>query len=81
MEKRTPEGAEDVSKYPVLFAALLESDEIEWTEEDLAKLASKNLIRVFKEVEAIRDELSQEPPFQDWIPQDDILPDENSCSS
>ena len=45
---RTPEGLEDVSKYPVLFAALLESEEIEWTEEDLAKLASKNLIRVFK---------------------------------
>ena len=45
---RTPEGAEDVSKYPVLFAALLESEEMEWTEEDLAKLASKNLIRVFK---------------------------------
>ena len=65
----------------MLFAALLESDEIEWTEEDLAKLASKNLIRVFKEVEAIRDELSQEPPFQDWIPQDDILPAEKSCSS
>jgi hypothetical protein len=32
----------------VLFAALLESEEMEWTEEDLAKLASKNLIRVFK---------------------------------
>ena len=53
----TPEGAEDVSKYPVLFAALLESDDVEWTEEDLAKLASKNLIRVFKEVEAIRRQL------------------------
>ena len=37
-----------MSKYPVLFAALLESEEMEWTEEDLAKLASKNLIRVFK---------------------------------
>jgi len=77
----TPEGAEDVSKYPVLFAALLESDDVEWTEEDLAKLASKNLIRVFKEVEAIRDELKQEPPFQDWIPQEDFNPAETYCTS
>ena len=77
----TPEGAEDVSKYPVLFAALLESDDVEWTEEDLAKLASKNLIRVFKEVEAIRDELKQEPPFQDWIPQEDFNPVETYCTS
>jgi len=77
----TPEGVEDVSKYPVLFAALLESEEMEWTEEDLAKLASKNLIRVFKGVEAIRDELAQVPPFQDWIPQGDILPEEKTCST
>lgn len=40
-----------MSKYPYLFAALLESDK--WTEEDIAKLAGKNLIRVFKEVEAV----------------------------
>ncbi|TMW49910.1 hypothetical protein DOY81_005010, partial [Sarcophaga bullata] len=45
-----PKGLEDVSKYPHLFAALLESDK--WSEEDIAKLAGKNLIRVFKEVEA-----------------------------
>lgn len=77
----TPEGAEDVSKYPVLFAALLESEEMEWTEEDLAKLASKNLIRVFKGVEAIRDELAQVPPFQDWIPQGDVFPEEETCST
>lgn len=46
-----PKGLEDVSKYPHLFAALLESDK--WSEEDIAKLAGKNLIRVFKEVEAV----------------------------
>lgn len=48
---RVPKGLEDVSKYPHLFAALLESDK--WSEEDIAKLAGKNLIRVFKEVEAV----------------------------
>ena len=40
---RTPEGVEDISKLPVLFAALLENEDVEWTDEDLAKLASKNL--------------------------------------
>jgi membrane dipeptidase len=46
-----PQGLEDVSKYPNLFAELLESDR--WTEEDIAKLAGKNLIRVFKNVEKV----------------------------
>lgn len=48
---RVPKGLEDVSKYPHLLAALLESEK--WSEEDIAKLAGKNLIRVFKEVEAV----------------------------
>lgn len=46
-----PKGLEDVSKYPHLFATLLESDK--WSEGDIAKLAGNNLIRVFKEVEAV----------------------------
>ncbi len=75
----TPEGAEDVSKYPVLFAALLE--EGSWSEEDLSKLASRNLIRVFYEVEAVRDGMFGLEPFQDWIPVQDYLPDELSCKS
>ena len=77
----TPEGAEDVSKYPVLFAALLEDPEVEWTEEDLGKLASNNLIRVFKKVEEVRDELTSLEPFQDWIPSNDVHPEEKSCRS
>lgn len=48
---RVPQGLEDVSKYPYLFAELLESDR--WSEEDIAKLAGKNLIRVFKQVEQV----------------------------
>ena len=47
---RTPEGLEDTSKYPNLFAALLEDKKVYWSQQDLAKLASGNLIRVFKEV-------------------------------
>ena len=43
-----PEGLEDTSKYPVLFAALLERG---WSEEDCAKLAGKNTLRVLREVD------------------------------
>lgn len=48
---RVPKGLEDVSKYPYLFAELLESDK--WSEEDIGKLAGRNLIRVFKQVEEV----------------------------
>ena len=43
-----PQGLEDTSKYPVLFAALLERG---WSEEDCAKLAGKNTLRVLREVD------------------------------
>lgn len=45
-----PEGLEDVSKYPDLFLELAERG---WTGNDLEKLAGKNLIRVFKDVEQV----------------------------
>jgi membrane dipeptidase len=44
-----PEGLEDVSKYPVLFAALLERG---WSDEDCAKLAGRNTLRVLRDVDA-----------------------------
>ncbi|XP_058988303.1 dipeptidase 1-like isoform X2 [Musca domestica] len=68
-----PKGLEDVSKYPHLLAALLESEK--WSEEDIAKLAGKNLIRVFKEVEAVRDEMEllKVPPLDQSIPAEDIM--------
>lgn len=74
----TPDGAQDVSQYPVLFAALLEDG---WTPEELGKLASGNLIRVFKQVEQIRDELRIMEPFQNWIPQEDVSQQEKTCRS
>jgi membrane dipeptidase len=40
-----PTGLEDVSTYPVLFAALLERG---WSEADCAKLAGKNVLRVLR---------------------------------
>ena len=50
--QRVPKGLEDVSRYPYLFAELL-ADSDRWTEEDIAKLAGKNLIRVFRQVEQV----------------------------
>ena len=47
---RTPDDLEDVSKYPNLFAVLLERN---WKEEDLIKLAGGNILRVFKGVEEV----------------------------
>ena len=46
----TATDLEDVSKYPNLFAALLDKG---WSETDLAKLASGNILRVFKDVEKV----------------------------
>ncbi|KAK7793519.1 hypothetical protein R5R35_009504 [Gryllus longicercus] len=64
----TPTGLEDVSKYPQLLARLLEDPD--WTEEDIKKLAGKNLLRVFGEVEEIRDKwrLAAVMPGEELIP-------------
>jgi membrane dipeptidase len=43
-----PIGLEDVSRYPVLFGALLE---LGWSEEDCAKVAGGNVLRVLRAAE------------------------------
>ncbi|XP_063588053.1 dipeptidase 1-like isoform X1 [Penaeus indicus] len=60
-----PEGLEDTSKYPYLFAELLKDSS--WTEEDLKKLAGLNLVRVFRQVEQVRDQLAAESPWEDRL--------------
>ena len=67
-----PEGLENVSMYPNLFAVLLEQD---WTEEDLGKIASGNLLRVWKKTEEVRDMLKNEKVRQNWIPKQDLKDD------
>ena len=45
-----PAGLSDVSAYPNLFAELLSRG---WSDEDLGKLASANILRTFQEAEAV----------------------------
>ncbi len=47
-----PMGMDDVSSYPVLFAELLARG---WSEEDLAKLANGNILRVMRDAESVAD--------------------------
>ncbi|BET03243.1 Dipeptidase [Nesidiocoris tenuis] len=49
----TPDGLEDVSKYPELLAALLATGD--WSEEQLKKLAGLNMIRVMTRAEQVKD--------------------------
>lgn len=49
-------GLEDVSTYPALIAELARRG---WTDTDLAKLTSGNLLRVFKQAEAVSARLKQ----------------------
>lgn len=59
-----PAGLEDVSKYPDLFSELIRRG---YTEEDLLKLAGKNLVRVFRAVEQERDNLRSQAPYEQPI--------------
>uniref|UniRef100_A0A8D0AWX5 Dipeptidase n=1 Tax=Salvator merianae TaxID=96440 RepID=A0A8D0AWX5_SALMN len=50
---RFPKGLEDVSKYPALIEELLRRG---WTEEELKGVLRENFLRVFREVEKVRNE-------------------------
>jgi membrane dipeptidase len=54
-----PEGMGDVSSYPQLVAELLRRG---WSEADLARLASGNLLRVMRQAEAVARRLQQARP-------------------
>jgi membrane dipeptidase len=53
----TPVGLEDVSTYPALFAELSRRG---WSEENLAKLAGENVLRVMRDAEAVARRLQRE---------------------
>lgn len=55
----TPVGLEDVSTFPALFAELSRRG---WTDEELAKLAGGNILRVMREAEAVARRLQRARP-------------------
>ncbi|XP_058117129.1 dipeptidase 1-like [Anopheles ziemanni] len=74
-----PVGLDDVSKYPDLFDLLADGTYTNgttftpWTREDLRKLAGENLLRVFGEVERVRDSMVDVEPYEDLIPYQDFV--------
>jgi membrane dipeptidase len=54
-----PEGLEDVSSYPKLFAELIRRG---WSDADLSKLAQGNVLRVMAEAEAVARRLQKSRP-------------------
>ena len=55
----TPDDMPDVAGYPRLFAELLDRG---WSDDDLAKLAHRNVIRVLDAAERTAAELRAQPP-------------------
>jgi membrane dipeptidase len=69
-----PDGLEDVSKFPALFAELLGRG---YSEEDLAKIAGGNLLRVMRRVEEVARRLgAEEPPRVVSIPREGSQPED-----
>jgi membrane dipeptidase len=54
-----PPGMNSVSGYPLLFAELIRRG---WSDENLAKLAGGNVLRVMRQAEAVAASLKNEPP-------------------
>uniref|UniRef100_A0A8C6UZ08 Dipeptidase n=2 Tax=Neogobius melanostomus TaxID=47308 RepID=A0A8C6UZ08_9GOBI len=83
---RFPKGLQDVSKYPALIGELLRRN---WTEQELADILRQNFIRIFDEVEKMRDQLVWERPSEVQISMEEVKnpcrlvlrPPSSSCSS
>lgn len=56
-----PVGAEDVTGYPVLFTELARRG---WSQAELEKLASRNVMRVLKQAEAVSASMKGVPPIE-----------------
>lgn len=54
-----PRGLEDVSRYPALFAELLDRG---WSEAECEQLAGRNVLRAWREAASIAARLSRERP-------------------
>jgi membrane dipeptidase len=58
-------GLEDVSGYPLVFAELIRRG---WSDENLAKLAGDNILRVMRRAEAVSASMKDVPPALDKLP-------------
>jgi membrane dipeptidase len=64
----TPDGLDGVDKYPALFEELARRG---WTDDELADLAGRNLLRVMQEAEAVAGRMqADEVPSHDTIEMD-----------
>jgi membrane dipeptidase len=54
-----PDGLEDTSKFPFLFAELIHRG---WSDADLKKLAGENLLRVLRQAEQVSQRLRKSRP-------------------
>jgi membrane dipeptidase len=61
-----PPGMNSVSGYPLLFAELIRRG---WNDQDLAKLAGGNLLRVLRKAEAVSASMKDEPPSMATLPE------------
>ena len=59
-----PAGMNSVSGYPLLFAELIRRG---WSDQDLAKLAGGNILRVMRQAEAVAASMKNEPPAMDRL--------------
>jgi len=65
--KDLPIGLKDVSGFPKVFEALIKDKTFEWTDKDLEKLAGRNILKVLRAVEKVRDDLAQSKADNTWI--------------
>lgn len=70
---RVPDGLEDVSKYPDLVAELLRR---KWSDDEIRDALGRNLLRVFRKVEEVRDHLNGTKPDDKPIPLKEV---QNPC--
>ncbi|XP_021025581.2 dipeptidase 2 isoform X2 [Mus caroli] len=73
--KQFPQGLEDVSTYPVLIEELLRRG---WNEQELQGVLRGNLLRVFRQVEQVRDKNKWQSPLEDMIPEEQL---DGACHS
>ncbi|XP_031197126.1 dipeptidase 2 isoform X2 [Mastomys coucha] len=73
--KQFPQGLEDVSTYPVLIEELLRRG---WNEQELQGVLRGNLLRVFGQVEQVREKNKWQSPLEDRIPEEQL---DTACHS